>query len=163
MRVAKSVLLFIAVAALASLSGVGDVYSKPKKGSIVTVRVMRAKVMAKPKFIGRSVGRASRGQQLTYRSAKKDWYKVDGRFSGWIHRTAVVEKKVSLSAKPGGGGGASRDEVELAGRGFTPEVESKYRTQNPNMDFSHVDAIEKLEVDDEELGRFVSSGGLRGN
>ncbi len=162
MRVAKHALLFIAVAAMASLFAVSDVYSKPKKGSIVTVRVMRAKVMVKPMFIGRSVGRASRGQQLTYRGSKGDWYKISGRFNGWIHRTAVVDKKVQLSAKPGGGGGASRDEVELAGRGFTPEVESKYRNQNPNMDFSHVDSLEKLEVNDGELQLFVTSGGLGG-
>ena len=162
MRVAKQVVLFAVVAAMASFVGVPVVYSKPKPGSIVTVRVMRAKIMVKPKFIGRSVGRVSRGQQLTYRKAKGDWYKVEGRFNGWIHRTAVIAKRVQLSAKPGGGGGASRDEVELAGRGFTPEVESKYRAQHPNMDFRHIDAIEKLEVNDGELHLFVTSGGLTG-
>lgn len=162
MRFAKHLGLFVAVVAAAALLSEPAGYTKPKPGAIVTVRVMRAKVMAKPRFIGRSVGRASRGQQLTFRAAKGDWYQVSGRFNGWIHRTAVVEKKVKLSAKPGGGGGASRDEVELAGRGFTPEVEQKYRSQNPNMDFSHVDALEKLEVNDGELTLFVSSGGLQG-
>lgn len=162
MRVLKSVLLFGAIATLASLAAATDVYSAPKPGAIVTVRVMRAKIMAKPKFIGASSGRASRGQQLTFREAQGDWYRVEGRFNGWIHRTAVVEKRVQLSAQPGGGGGASRDEVELAGRGFTPQVEGQYRNQNPNMDFSHVDAIEKLEVDGTELERFVATGGLTG-
>ena len=134
----------------------------PKAGSTVTVRVMSAKVMKSPKFIGPAAGSVSRGDQLTIAEIKGDWYPVTGAKTGWINRTSVVEGKVALSSSPGGGGGASRDEVELAGRGFTPDVEEEYRGKHPDLDFSHVEAIEKTGIDLSELGAFVEEGGLGG-
>ncbi len=133
-----------------------------KAGSQVTIRVMSAKVMSSPKFIGASAATLSRGDQLTVKEVKGDWYKVEGAATGWVHKTNVVEGKVELSTTPGGGGsGASRDEVELAGRGFTPQIEDSYRQSNPNLDFSHVDAIEKVNLDPTELEAFVEEGGLQ--
>jgi hypothetical protein len=160
----SSTIIAVAIATLAlAITAAGVVYSKPKAGQIVTVRVMRAKVMKAPRFIGATAGAVSRGDKLTFRAAKGDWYQVDGVASGWIHRTNVVDKAVQLSSKPGGsGGGASRDEVELAGRGFTPQVEREYRGKNPTLDFSHVDAMEQISVDLEALAAFVTAGELAG-
>lgn len=162
----KKYIVAMAVATLALvLTAAGVVYSKPNAGTVLTVRVMSAKVMKAPRFIGSTAGAVSRGDKLTFRSAKGDWYQVDGAASGWIHRTNVIEKEVQLSSKPGGGsgGGASREEVELAGRGFTPQVEREYREKNANLDFSHVDAIEKVSVDLDLLSAFVTAGGLAGS
>jgi hypothetical protein len=142
-------------AALLMLGGV-------KTGSEITVRVMSAKVMKAPKHIGSASATLSRGDQLKVVEVKGDWYKVEGAASGWIHKTSVMEGKVELSTTPGGGGsGASRDEVELAGRGFTPEIEDTYRSSNPELDFSHVDAIERTGIDPAELEAFVAEGGLQ--
>ena len=138
------------------------VIAAPKPGTVVTVRVMSAKVMKSPKFIGPAAGGVSRGDQLTIAQVKGDWYKVTGTASGWINRTNVMEGKLALSSSPGGGGGASRDEVELAGRGFTPDVEREYRGSHPDLDFSHVAAIEKTGIDFTELEAFVAEGGLGG-
>lgn len=135
-----------------------------KAGSNVTIRVMSAKVMKTPKFIGGTAGAVSRGDQLVVKEVKGDWYRVEGAATGWIHKSNVVEGKVALSSQPGGGGsgGASRDEVELAGRGFTPQIEESYRQSNPSLDFSHVDAIEKTAIDPSELEAFVAEGRLGG-
>lgn len=151
----KRVLLVLLVTA-------GIAVAAPKVGSTVTIRVLSAKVMKAPKFIGSAAGSVSRGEQLIVKEVKGDWYRVEGSYNGWIHKTNVTEGKVALSSKPGGaGGGASREEVELAGRGFTPEVEQKYKQGNPNLDFSHVDAIEKTSIDPAELEAFVTEGGLQ--
>ena len=150
-------LVLVCAAATTSLLWAG-----PKVGTKVTVRVMSAKVMKSPKFIGPSAGGVSRGDQLTIKEIKGDWYRVEGAQSGWINRTSVVEGTVALSSKPGGsGGGASRDEVELAGRGFTPDVEEQYRGSHPDLDFSHVEAIEQTQIDFAELESFVTEGGLQ--
>jgi len=133
----------------------------PAVGKVVTVRVMSAKVMKTPKFIGPNAGAVSRGDQLTIAEVKGDWYRVTGVRTGWINRTSVVEGKVALSSSPGGGGAASRDEVELAGRGFTPDVEREYRGKHPDLDFAHVDAIEQTSIDFTELQAFVKKGGLQ--
>jgi hypothetical protein len=141
--------------------GAGLALAAPKVGSSVTIRVLSAKVMKSPKFIGAAAGSVSRGDQLTVKQVQGDWYLVEGSVSGWIHKSHVTEGRVALSSKPGGSGGnINRDEVELAGRGFTPEVEQKYRQANPELDFSHVDAIEKTSVDPAELEAFVQEGKL---
>jgi hypothetical protein len=152
-----SVLAVCAAVALATIA-----YAGPKVGDTVTVRVLSAKVMKKPKFIGGTAGNVSRGDTLTIKKVKGAWFEVNGAASGWIHKSNVVEGKVELSKKPGGssGGGASQDEVELAGRGFTPQVEDQYRGDNPELDFSHVDAIEKTEVDLVAVESFVNDGQL---
>lgn len=147
---------------LTLLLATGVALAAPKVGSSVTIRVMSAKVMKSPKFIGPSAGSVSRGDQLTVKEVKGDWYRVDGSFTGWIHKSNITEGKVALSSTPGGSGGnVNRDEVELAGRGFTPQVEQQYKEKNPNLDFSHVDAIEKTSVDPTELEAFVTQGGLK--
>lgn len=160
-RVRTKPWLAVAVAAV-TLATAAVVVAAPKAGSVITVRVMSAKVMKSPKFIGPAAGSVSRGDQLTIKTIKGDWYQVTGAKSGWINRTSVVEGKVALSSSPGGGGAASRDEVELAGRGFTPDVEDEYRGKHPDLDFSHVEAIEKTSIDFTELEAFVAEGGLGG-
>ncbi|HTL38504.1 MAG TPA: SH3 domain-containing protein [Kofleriaceae bacterium] len=144
------------------LLATGVAVAAPKVGSMVTIRVMSAKVMKSPKFIGPTAGSVSRGDSLTVKEVKGDWYRVEGSYSGWIHKSNVTEGKVALSSTPGGSGGnVNRDEVELAGRGFTPQVEQQYKDKNPNLDFSHVDAIEKVSIDPSELESFVTEGKLK--
>lgn len=55
----------------------------------------------------------------------------------------------------------SSDEVALAGKGFTPEVESGYRAKHPEMDFAQVDKIETLKVDSAALQAFIKEGDLK--
>jgi hypothetical protein len=136
----------------------------PKKGETVTVRVMSAKLMGAPKFIGKTVTEVSRGAHLAFQDKKSSWYQVqtDSGQVGWIHSSAVVDKKVQLSSDPGGGGSsASQDEIELAGRGFSPEVEQEYRSKHRELDFSHVDKIEALKVDTEVVATFAAEGGVQ--
>src|SRR5512144_1639816 len=83
----------------------GVALAAPKVGSSVTIRVLSAKVMKSPKFIGPSAGTVSRGDQLTVKQVKGDWYLVEGSYNGWIHKSNVTEGKVALSSKPGGSGG----------------------------------------------------------
>ena len=55
----------------------------------------------------------------------------------------------------------SSDEVALAGKGFTPEVESGYRAKHPEMDFAQVDKIETFKVDPGTLQAFIKEGDLK--
>ena len=134
-------------------------------GKVVTVQVLSAKVTKTPSFLAPTVAKVVRGDQLTSLGVDKDWVNVqtkDGQ-SGWINKASVVDKAVALSTKPGGGqGSVSQDEVALAGRGFSPEVEAAYKQSHPDLDFSHVDKIEKLDVDGSDLAKFVADGQIRG-
>ena len=155
--------VFIAAAAVAIGATAIYVAAAPKAGATLTVRVLRAKVMKKPKFIGATAGTVSRGATLTFKKAKGQWYQVDGSASGWIHKGHVIEGKVKLASTPGReGSSASQEEVELAGRGFTPQVEDEYKKRNPKLDFSHISKIEgATETDTEKLAAFVDEGGLQ--
>lgn len=158
----KSKLAIAATVIAVAATGVW-VSAKPSAGSKLTVRVLRAKVMKKPRFIGSAAGSVSRGATLTFREGKGQWYRVDGTgASGWIHKGHVLEGAVKLASTPGREGSeASQDEVELAGRGFTPQVEDEYKKRNPNLDFSHINQIERADATDtEELAAFVAEGGL---
>ena len=55
----------------------------------------------------------------------------------------------------------SSDEVALAGKGFTPEVETGYRSKHPEMDFAQVDKIEGFKVDPATLQAFIKEGDLK--
>ena len=70
------------------LLATGVALAAPKVGSSVTIRVMSAKVMKSPKFIGPTAGSVSRGDQLTVKEVKGDWYRVEGSYAGW--RTLVL-------------------------------------------------------------------------
>jgi hypothetical protein len=55
----------------------------------------------------------------------------------------------------------SSDEVALAGKGFTPEVENGYRAKHPEMDFAQVDKVETFKVDPATLQAFIKEGDLK--
>lgn len=155
--------ILLAAAIAVALGAAGAAWTAPKKGTKITVRVLSAKVMAQPKHIGATVGGASRGDHLVFEEAKGDWYRVTlpTGASGWIHKSNVTDTEVKLSTQAGGAGAnVSQDEVELAGRGFTPEVEEQYREKHSDLDFSHVDAIEGTSVDPAALEAFVAEGKL---
>lgn len=156
------ILALVAVGLVAG--GAGTLLAGPKKGDTITVRVFSAKLMAEPKFIGKTVVEVSRGEFLTFEDKKRAWYQVktsSGK-TGWIHKSSVVDKKIELSSEAGQSGGTSQEEIELAGRGFTPEVEDEYRSQHADLDFSHVDNIEKTGVDLESVAKFAAAGGVGG-
>ena len=71
------------VAGLALGSGAG---AAPKKNSKIYVRVMSAKIMTNPQFIGAAAGPVSRGDALTFVAAKGDWYQVSAPVAGWLHK-----------------------------------------------------------------------------
>lgn len=103
------------------------------------------------------------GDTLNVNGRKGDWYLVSfGAAKGCIHKSAVEARSFSVSG--GGasrGGGASADEVSLAGKGFNPQVEDSYRKDNKSLNYAQVDEVERLTVSDAALEAFVLQGGLK--
>jgi hypothetical protein len=156
---------FVVGAVTALLVAAGVVAAAPPAGGTVTVQTLTAKLMKTPSFIGQTSAKLVRGEQLKFEEAQKDWYKVTTQkgVGGWINKTSVVDKAVALNTKPGGGtGGATADEVALAGRGFSKEVEAKYKSDHANLDFSHVDKIEALDTDTDAVAKFAADGKIGG-
>lgn len=136
----------------ATLANAENVQVKVKDSAIRAACRFYAPVKAKVRF----------GDQLAVSSRSGDWYLVSFRGAyGCIHRGAVESRTFTVSGSGGGQAGVSRDEVSLAGKGFNPQVERSYRTDNPSLNFAAVDSLEKVVVDEDQLRVFIERGGLK--
>ncbi|MFQ3573031.1 MAG: hypothetical protein SNJ53_00190 [Thermodesulfovibrionales bacterium] len=103
------------------------------------------------------------GDALEVISPEGDWYRARFRnITGCIHKSAVDQRVISPTAS---GFGSTRQtatehEVALAGKGFTPEVESAFKKKNPDMKYNLVDAIERYKTDEKRVFEFIKMGGL---
>jgi len=139
----------------------------------ITVRAFSAPVKKGPRLIAKQLGEVHRGAILTVVDgrdeagnplAKPDWLAVSFEGAlGWVHKEAVVEGEVRLTSKAGSDGGAlSERETQLAGRGFSAEIERSYREKNRALRFDEVDRIERASASAARLQVFVAEGKLGG-
>lgn len=124
----------------------------------VTVLVSETAVRKKPQFYAPSAGTARLGQSFDAEGPENGWYKVDGKLDGYIHASAVTAKKTKVSGDSVGGG-ASAEEVTLAGKGFNAQVEKSY-AKDGKADFAGVNAMEKRGYAEAAVLQFMREGGL---
>ena len=150
--------LFLLVGVLVGLS----------PGLAETLKVERAgtQMYQAPNFGSTPLGSVPSGAEVAVMSRSGDWVQVNyqGK-TGWVHRTAFPQATSGVAKMPGFlTGGPVRetkgDEVALAGKGFTPEVEASYRQKNPSLNYASVDQVEKFQVSPTQLAAFIREGGL---
>jgi hypothetical protein len=133
----------------------------PKEMSVQTAQ---AQFRATPSFLAPVTGQAAYGDRLQIIEERTGWIhaRAPSGKTGWMHASALTKKRIVLQAGQGPAtGGASGEEVALAGKGFNKEVESAFRRQNPSLDFSWVDRMELFRVTPAEATQFLSAGGLQ--
>ena len=127
----------------------------------VSVITQEGVIRQDKRFFAPAVIKVPYGSTLEQIGREGDWLRVSWQGKqGWIHNSAVQDRKVSPSSG-GKAKEASRDEVALAGKGFTPEVEKAFRDKNPKMRYDLVDKIQSTEEDEAKLQAFVQSGNLK--
>jgi hypothetical protein len=130
----------------------------------MSVQVKEGAVRSSPSFLAKIIAKLDYGDQVVVKEEKSSWSKIEltGVYSqGWIHSSALSSKKIIVN--PGDADvdqAASDDELTLAGRGFNQEVEQKFRSQNPDVDFTWIDRMEKMVVSQDQIQNFIQSGGL---
>ena len=129
----------------------------------VKVVTQQAAIRNDKRFFAPVVATVPYGGVMQTLAREGDWLRVQyGGAQGWIHVSAVEEQKVQLSSlMKAKARETSQDEVALAGKGFTPEVEKAFRAKNPQMKYDLVDRIETYRVPVEDLQVFVRDGWLR--
>ena len=131
----------------------------------VKVKVQKASLFSQPNFLSKTVASLQFGDQLELEEVVKDWARIRyGQQRGYVHQSALTSTKVdmkSLMFSSSSSSGASQDEVALAGKGFTPEVEKNYGKAHPEMNYALVDEIERYTVDPNSLRSFIQKGGLK--
>ena len=137
-------------------------------GEVLKVTQPNQSLYPDPDFASTPVAAVPVGATVNVEHQAGDWYKVEYQGKkGWINRQAFpAPQKSSKFSLPGLLFGTpvkqtSSDEVALAGKGFTPEVESSYRAKHPEMNFAQVDKIESYRVNPATLQAFIKEGDLK--
>ncbi|MFH0844834.1 MAG: SH3 domain-containing protein [Pseudomonadota bacterium] len=130
----------------------------PKK---MSVQIKEGQIRNRASFLGQVKAQVIYGDQVDVLGEQGDWVQVrssDGK-DGWLHRSALSEKKIILRAgQTDARVAATGEEATLAGKGFNEEVEKEYRTRNPGLNYAWVDRMERIEVGQEEKLAFLNEG-----
>jgi SH3-like domain-containing protein len=129
---------------------------------MVSVQVRETRARGGPSFLARVVADLAYGDRLAVKEEKGDWTHVQlPSGEGWVHSSALTDKKVVLSSGAKDRAAAtSADEVALAGKGFSAEVEKEYLSKHKELDMAWVDRMEKLRPTGEQLASFSREGEL---
>lgn len=126
----------------------------------MSVQVRNGQLRATPNYLGKPVAPVAYGDRLAIVATQGDWFQVQSAAgTGWLHKSALTEKKVVLKAGASDANtAASGEELALAGKGFNSDVEADFKKKNANIDFSPIDAMEKIKVTPAEARTFVEEG-----
>lgn len=130
--------------------------------STMSIQVRDAAVRATPSSLGKVVGHYRYADPVVVIETKGNWRKITGKGpEGWVHESALSSKPLAM--KQGSdqvGQYASADELALAGKGFSKEVEGQFRADNPDLDFRWVDRMESFRVSPAQVQRFLKDGSV---
>jgi hypothetical protein len=130
----------------------------------MSIQVRETQIRATPDYFGKIIGKATYGDQAIIEGKKEGWKKVrlkKGGKTGWINSSALSEKEIKMAAGDRGvKEAASSSELQLAGKGFNPEVEKEFKSRNKEIDFRWVDKMEKIRITEAEKQKFAQEGGL---
>jgi len=107
---------------LKEIESVVKILTEAIRSGILPIRNLSVAVKKEMKFIAGVLCKLSRGAKVTVLGFIGDWYQVKAPddCTGWLHSAELMPAlPVELSSAPGSGtgSGASRDEVEIGGRG----------------------------------------------
>lgn len=131
-------------------------------GSFLQVGVKTGQLRATPTPFGKILATPGYGERVEQLEASGAWQRVRyGKTEGWMHKTLLTSRATSFTAgQKGLTGGASSEELTLAGKGFNAQVESAYRQGNQALDYATIDRMERMSVAQGQLSRFLSEGGV---
>jgi len=114
-------------------------------------------------FFSPPVIRAPYGSVLEEKGRQGEWLLVNyRRKEGWIHKSAVQGQKFEIASLASGRAQeSSQDEIAIAGKGFTPEVEKAFREKNPGMRYDQVNKVQNINLDEQRIQSFIRAGGLK--
>jgi len=126
------------------------------------VITQEATIRKDKRFFAPVVARVAYGEEIQELERQGDWLRVRYRGKeGWIHRSAVQEQKFQLSSLASERAQETgREEVALAGKGFTPQVEKAFREKNPKMRYDLVEYVQSYKLSEPQLQAFIRAGNL---
>jgi len=143
-----------------SASVVPSGFAQPPK--TMSVQVREAQLRSAPSFLAQIVAKPAYGDRVEIIEDKGPWKKGAHRgVQGWIHTSALTAKRITLKAGAADvQTTATGGEIALAGKGFSEEVEKRYRALNRNLDYTWVDRMETFQVSPARMQAFLKEGSL---
>jgi uncharacterized protein YgiM (DUF1202 family) len=114
----------------------------------MSVQVKKGVVRESPSFLSSVIITLNYGDHVTTLKQEGDWFEVKGaKKKGWMHASALNEKEVVLAVgTTKAQKSVSSNELVMAGKGFSSQVESEYRAQNHTLRFDLVNRMEALTI-----------------
>jgi len=130
-------------------------------GEVMSIQVRSGALRSRPSFLGRVTTELQYGTRVTIKAERGSWVKVTDTLgnTGWIHDSALSEKELKMVAGDvSAATGASSDEIALAGKGFSTQVEDEYKKGQPGEGFKWVDKMEAIVISPEQAEAFLAAG-----
>ena len=141
----------------------GFVFAAP--GDTMYVSVKKTELKSGASSFDKTVASAAYGEELKVVQMKSKWIEVEKvsnpSVKGWVSSSSVTSKKIVASTSKGKVS-ASADEIALAGKGFSAQVESEYRSSNAKLNYASVDNMEQFVIKPASLQEFIVDGNLNG-
>jgi len=127
------------------------------------VKVKTTYLRKEPLFYSQTIAALQAGQSLEKISSQGSWLKVktSSGLVGWVHLSAVQQKKFSLLAMDKTlKTKTSADEVALAAKGFNKQVEDKYRARHKNLSYAWIERMLRFKLTPAQIKVFLKEGKL---
>lgn len=131
-----------------------------KVGDTLYVNVKSANLKSSTGFFASTTGTVQYTDQVRVLAVNGKWVQVRtavGNKTGWITSASLTTKRM---APQGSSANASAQEIALAGKGFSPEVEAEYKKGGGQINYTAVDEMEKVTVTERDLLTFIEEGHL---
>ncbi|MDR0447762.1 MAG: hypothetical protein LBH07_03750 [Treponema sp.] len=129
-------------------------------GDTLYVNVNSANLKSSTGFFASTTGTVKYTDEVRVLAVSGKWVQVRttvGNRTGWIAYASLTTKRM---APQGSTASASAREIALAGKGFSPEVESEYKKGGGKINYAAVDDMEKIIIDEKDLLAFIEEGRL---
>lgn len=137
----------------------------PARAELSIIGLSRAAVRPKPSVLAKPQGFLKYGDSVSVLGTQGRWSQVQaGALTGWLESSSLGHRKSILKEIGKSDAEISKDyqdEVASAAKGFSEEMEALHKKQNPELNYSAVDRVEKIEVDMDEVVRFSRQGKLK--
>jgi uncharacterized protein YgiM (DUF1202 family) len=141
--------------------GLSTIMAWAATATLMSVQIRKADIRDTPSFMGKIVTSVSYGDKVTIQSENGAWYQVStSGQSGWMHNSALTKKNIVMKSGAGAQTSASSGEMALAGKGFNSDVESQFKANHKDIDFTWVDKMEKIKISPSEIKAFAKVGQL---
>ncbi len=128
------------------------------------VQVREGQIRERPSFLGAVAAVVEYGDRVYVLREQGPWRWVEAADTqGWMHESALTRQRIKLAAGEEDAAGVATDqEMALAGKGFSAEVENEFRNRHDAISFEWIDRMETFEKSTRQLIDFLQAGDVEG-